>query len=232
MSDKERIFGDTVIENKLLDKSNILNISLEELTTRYIKWGLFMDDYYVPRQLTREELIEMSKRDVERDKKTLIPTEKGIFLIKNLPCEELKSPEMTGAWEKRINDVEKGKDSFESFIADIKKQTDRICISITNNKVSDEEKFTTKDNSSLGTCPLCGGDVVKKSWGYGCANYNTTKCSFSISSSICGKRMTDTIVKKLLSTGSTGKISGFKSKAGKSFSATIKLIDGKTEFEF
>ena len=82
------------------------------------------------------------------------------------------------------------------------------------------------------TCPACGGQLVKKSFGYGCANYNTTKCSFSISSSICGKRMTDTIVKKLLSTGSTGKISGFKSKAGKSFSATIKLIDGKTEFEF
>ena len=195
---------------------------------------LMMKDSGLGTPATRAGIIEKLIRSgyVERDKKTLIPTEKGIFLIKNLPCEELKSPEMTGAWEKRINDVEKGKDSFESFIADIKKQTDKICISITDNKVSEEEKFTTKDNSSLGTCPLCGGDVVKKSWGYGCANYNTTKCSFSISSSICGKRMTDTIVKKLLSTGSTGKISGFKSKTGKSFSATIKLIDGKTEFEF
>lgn len=195
---------------------------------------LMMKDSGLGTPATRAGIIEKLIRSgyVERDKKALIPTEKGIFLIKNLPCEELKSPEMTGAWEKRINDVEKGKDSFESFIADIKKQTDKICISITDNKVSDEEKFTTKENSSVGVCPLCGGDVVKKSWGYGCANYNTTKCSFSISSSICGKRMTDTIVKKLLSTGSTGKISGFKSKAGKSFSATIKLIDGKTEFEF
>ena len=79
MSDKERKLGDTVIENKLLDKSNILNISLEELTTRYIKWGLFMDDYYVPRQLTREELIEMSKKRVEQDKKRGIPPKKHNF---------------------------------------------------------------------------------------------------------------------------------------------------------
>ena len=79
MSDKERKLCDAVIENKLLEKSNILNISFEELTTRYIKWGLFMDDYYVPRQLTREELIEMSKRDVERDKKRGILPKKHNF---------------------------------------------------------------------------------------------------------------------------------------------------------
>lgn len=79
MSDKERKVGDTVIENKLLEKSNILNISFEELTNRYIKWGLFMDDYYVPRQRTREELIEMSKKRVEQDKKRGIPPKKHNF---------------------------------------------------------------------------------------------------------------------------------------------------------
>lgn len=79
MLDTEIILGDNMIENKLLEKSNILNISLEELTNRYIKFGLFEDDYYVPRQLTREELIEMSKRDVERDKKRGIPPKKHNF---------------------------------------------------------------------------------------------------------------------------------------------------------
>lgn len=195
---------------------------------------LIMKDSGLGTPATRAGIIEklIHSGYVVRDKKALVPTEKGIYLIKNLPCEELKSPEMTGAWEKRINDVENGKDSFASFIKDIEEQTNKICITITENKVEDKERFNTQDNSAVGACPLCGGDVVKKSWGFGCSNYNTTKCSFSISSSICGKKMTDAIVKKLLSTGSTGKISGFKSKAGKSFSATIKLIDGKTEFEF
>jgi DNA topoisomerase-3 len=53
-----------------------------------------------------------------------------------------------------------------------------------------------------------------------------------VSGTICGKKITETNIKNLLAKGTTGKINGFKSKTGKSFSAAIKLIDGKTEFEF
>jgi DNA topoisomerase-3 len=139
---------------------------------------------------------------------------------------------MTGLWEKRINDVEKGKDNMESFIADIKKQTQNICNSITQTTTEKDVKPFVVQESDYGKCPLCGGNVIKTKWGYGCSNYSTTKCSFSISGTICGKKITPTIVKKLLTKGTTGKMDGFKSKAGKPFSMTLKLIDGKTEFEF
>lgn len=195
---------------------------------------LLMKDSGLGTPATRAGIIEKLIRTgyVERNKKTLIPTEKGIYLIKNLPCEELKSPEMTGLWEKRINDVEKGKDNIESFISDIKKQTKIICNSIIKTTTENDVKPFIVQESDYGKCPLCGGNVIKTKWGYGCSNYSSTKCSFSISGIICGKKITPTIVKKLLTKGTTGKMDGFKSKAGKSFSMTLKLIDGKTEFEF
>lgn len=195
---------------------------------------LLMKDSGLGTPATRAGIIEKLIKTgyIERNKKTLIPTEKGIYLIHNLPCEELKSPEMTGVWEKRMNLVEQGKDNLVSFMQDIEKQTEKICKSINEKGTSDDVKPFVMQNTEYGKCPLCGGSVIKTKWGYGCSNYHTTKCSFSISGTICGKKMTEANVKNLLSKGTTGRISGFKSKAGKSFSATIKLIDGKTEFEF
>lgn len=65
--------GDEMIENQLINKSNKLNISMGVLINRYIRRGLFMDNYYVAPERTLEELLERSKKDVEKD------MENGIF---------------------------------------------------------------------------------------------------------------------------------------------------------
>ena len=69
MSDKKTIIGEEMVEAKLKETSSKLNISLDELIDRYIRRGLFSDDYYVPKEFSREELIELSKRDIEKDKR-------------------------------------------------------------------------------------------------------------------------------------------------------------------
>ena len=79
MSDSKVIICDNTIEEQLEEKSAKLNISLEELVERYIKRGLFMDDYYEPPELTRAELMEISKRNVEKDKKRGIVPKKHNF---------------------------------------------------------------------------------------------------------------------------------------------------------
>jgi DNA topoisomerase-3 len=195
---------------------------------------LLMKDSGLGTPATRAGIIEKLIKTgyVERNKKLLIPTEKGMYLIDNLPCEELKSPEMTGVWEKRINDVERGKDTLENFIKDITEQTKKLCSEITKKSEETTVKPFQSQDTNFGKCPLCDGHVIKTKWGYGCSNYSTTKCGFSISGTICGKKLTETNIRNLLSRGTTGKINGFKSKAGNNFSATIKLIDGKTQFEF
>ena len=79
MSDNEIIIGDEIIEAKLGEKSNKLNISIDELIDRYIRRGLFCDDYYVPPKYTREEMLERGRKAVERDRKNGYPPMKHNF---------------------------------------------------------------------------------------------------------------------------------------------------------
>ena len=74
-------------------------------------------------------------------------------------------------------------------------------------------------------CPACGGDMLVKSFGYGCANYNTEEksgCKFAVGK-IAGKELNPTQVKELLLQGKTQTIRGFKSKSGKKFDACLVL---------
>ena len=86
-------------------------------------------------------------------------------------------------------------------------------------------------------CPACGGQMVKKSFGYGCANYkpdDEQSCRFAIGT-IAGKNLSASNVKQLLTEGKTDTIRGFKSKAGKKFDACLVLEkdeSGKTVVNF
>lgn len=60
---------------------------------------------------TRANIIKtlVDKQYMERQGKTLVPTEKGMFLIQNLEPESLKSPVMTSEWEEKLRQIEEGK---------------------------------------------------------------------------------------------------------------------------
>lgn len=76
---EKTIIHDEMIETQLKVKSNKLNITISELINRYIKRGLYMDDYYEPPKLSREELLEISRKEVEKDKKRGIQPKKHNF---------------------------------------------------------------------------------------------------------------------------------------------------------
>lgn len=86
-------------------------------------------------------------------------------------------------------------------------------------------------------CPMCGGAILVKSFGFGCANYdqqNPESCRFAIGT-LAGKDLNAAQVKELLTNGRTGTIRGFKSKAGKKFDACVALgkdEDGKVNLRF
>ena len=81
MADKKTIIGDKMVYARLKERSNWLNISVDELIDRYIRRGLFSDDYYEPPKLTMEELLEISRKDVEKDIENGIPPQKNNFDI-------------------------------------------------------------------------------------------------------------------------------------------------------
>lgn len=84
-------------------------------------------------------------------------------------------------------------------------------------------------------CPLCGGDIVKTPFGFGCAKYvrdDPDSCRFSIGQ-IAGVKLKESVVKELLSKGKTEVIEGFVAKTGMKFDAPLKLTaDGKVTFDF
>lgn len=81
----------------------------------------------------------------------------------------------------------------------------------------------------LGACPLCGAPVVERPQAFGCS---VRDCRFVIWRTIAGKRITARTAKTLLDRGQTARLSGFQSKAGKPFSASLRLVDGQVKFVF
>ncbi len=84
----------------------------------------------------------------------------------------------------------------------------------------------------IGKCPLCGAEIKRTKFGYGCSAFRDNGCKFSIGAVICGRSISKANVKMLLETGKTAKIKGFISKNGKNFDAFLKLDNGKVVFEF
>ncbi len=83
----------------------------------------------------------------------------------------------------------------------------------------------------VGTCPVCGKEVVKGRYGYGCMGYKEG-CKFKIGSFICKRTISITNARKILAEGVSSEIQGFVSKNGKPFNARLKLDGDKVVFDF
>ena len=91
----------------------------------------------------------------------------------------------------------------------------------------------TAKSTDLGACPICKqGGIIESAKAYGCSRWRDG-CGFTIWKTIAGKRLTKTEVKCLIEQGVTNTVDGFKSKAGKPFSARLRLDQaGKVGFDF
>jgi len=174
-----------------------------------------------------ERLIEVGY--VKREKKNLVPTTKGVEVIKILPVETIKSPSMTGEWEYKLNLIERGKASPEEFLQQIAAFT----VQTVNDLKKTERQEIRKGDEVIGKCPKCGSPVVRNKKGWGCSNWRNG-CQFQIWDEICGKKLTQANAKQLLAKGKTNLIKGFVSKSGKKFNAVLELKDdtGKLSFKF
>lgn len=83
----------------------------------------------------------------------------------------------------------------------------------------------------FGDCPLCKSAIVEGSKGYGCCNWKNG-CRFIIWKQVAQRSISADEAKILLAKGQTELLDGFKSKAGKDFSAKLKIIGDKVQFDF
>ncbi|MBE0466776.1 MAG: DNA topoisomerase III [Candidatus Desulforudis sp.] len=102
---------------------------------------------------TRAEIIEKLLRAayVERHGKELVPTGKGIQLIK-LVTPDLKSPELTARWEQHLTDIARGRAAKAEFMSGIRQNTVELVRSIAR----DNTTVYKPDNVSRTKCPVCG----------------------------------------------------------------------------
>ncbi|KAA0546838.1 DNA topoisomerase III [Bacillus sp. BGMRC 2118] len=196
-------------------------------------------------EATRAGIITMLKdrKYIDVKKNQVFATDKGKVLIRAIGDKILASPEMTAKWEQRLSEIGTGKASPAVFMEQIKKLSEKIiqdAISTSQswdfeglNVTSIQRKKSTKSfsNEIVGKCKLCDGQVVDKGSFYGCSNYSKTKCTFTLSKLILGKKITSAQIKKLLETGKTDIIKGFK-KGDKPFDASLRLTEDHHKVTF
>ena len=178
---------------------------------------------------TRASIIErlLNVGYVERKGKALIPTAKGMALLEMMP-ETLKSPELTGTWEKKLYDIEKGKMKPEQYINEIKSYTSEIVRLAGKSK---SKAMAPGNMQAVGQCPVCKEAVIENKKGFGCSAWKKSGCKFFIGK-IAGKKLSKKQAVDLLEQGQTKIIKGFTSKKGKKFEAALKIASGKIEFVF
>ena len=189
------------------------------------------------RAATIERLLKVGY--LVREKKILVPTEKGRALIRLLGKSPLSSPELTARWEERLARMEKGAGSRKNFMTDI---NDFASVLVEEVRNKEGEKVAApaetgkngggKSSEPLGVCPKCGSPVVETKKSYGCSAWKSG-CKFAIWKTVSGKRISATQARQLLTKGRTGQLKGFKSKAGKPYSAALVLgEEHKVRLEF
>jgi len=175
---------------------------------------------------TRASIIEtLLLRDfIRREKKTLLPTEKGLSVYGIVKDQRIANAEMTGNWELALSAIEAGKASAEDFSTRIKDYTAEICRELLALQIAQPQYPTYR-------CPVCGEDTVGLFPKV--AKCKSEGCDFHVFREICGVTLTEAQTKDLLTTKRTTLIKGFQSKAGKKFNAHLILRgDGSTAFEF
>jgi DNA topoisomerase-3 len=139
---------------------------------------------------------------------------------------ELTAPELTGEWEFKLAQMERGKLKRDLFMREIGGVTKKI---VQQAKSYESDTVPIEDPAHLATrCPKCSGPVVENYRRFAC-----TKCDFSIPKHPGSRSFEVEEVEDLLKHGTIGPMSGFISKIGIPFSAVLKLTpEHKLEFDF
>ena len=192
-----------------------------------------MKDSGIGTPATRAAIIErlLAVGYIERDGRALVVTEKVLNVIRLLGEHALTSPSLTGEWEHRLARIEHGEDSREAFMGDIVKFAES-----TVGELDTKLHGVRIPRANLGPCPVCGHDIIENRKGYSCWARDDPGCGFVIWKAKAGKQLALAVAREMIATGRTEKpVTGFKSRAGKSFRARLALQqgeDGKWRVEF
>jgi len=163
---------------------------------------------------TRAAIIEtlLSRDYIKREKKSLVPTEKGLSVYDVVKDMRIADVEMTGQWESALLKIERGEYDASTFQKAIETHTRQITEEILACKIQIVNQETCP-------CPKCKtGQMQFFSKVVKCNNQD---CALPVFKTIAGKQLSDKQIRELLEKGKTGIIKGLTSKSGKSFDASL-----------
>lgn len=174
---------------------------------------------------TRASIIEtlIHRQFIIRDKKKLLPTELGLKLYELVKDLTISKAELTGEWEYKLAQIEKGDYNVEQFNEEIKSYTSSIINSV---RLMDINNL----NTSISKCTSCNdGEIIELGNAYKCSNAINEKCDFpTIYKKIGGRTILEKNALQLIEKGKTDILKGFKNKEGKTFDAAL-IVDNETK---
>ena len=204
-----------------------------------------MKDSGIGTPATRASIIErlISVGYIEREGRALHATEKGVQTIKLLGDHPLTSAELTGDWEHRLGQIERGEVTRPKFMEDIARFTTQTVQEL------DKLKGVKIERAKLGPCPVCGREITENRKGYSCWSRDDPGCGFVIWKKKAGKSLPPAVAKELIASlrasrergedpgvGRTEKqVTGFRGRSGRTFRAKLKLEqddEGKWRVDF
>jgi DNA topoisomerase-3 len=179
---------------------------------------------------TRAAIIEglIYEKYVLRTGRELQATAKGISLItllRGLGIPELCSPELTGDWEFKLKQMERGQLRREEFMRQIEQMTRDI---VDKTKKYESDTVPGEFGALQVRCPKCGGEIKENYKKFQCQG-----CDFALWRIVAGRQFEAAEAEELIAKGKVGPLQGFRSKMGRPFAAVIKLgQEFKPEFDF
>lgn len=171
---------------------------------------------------TRANIIEtLILRDyIRRDRKSIIPTEKGLAVYEIVKDKKIANAEMTGSWELALAAIEAGQMPAEKFAKGINSYVGTICEELLALSPQVQKSYPTY------RCPKCGqqsvGIYAKV------AKCRNEGCDFHVFREICDTLLTEDNIRDLITTGRTPVLNGLTSKTGKKFNARLVLNEEYT----
>ncbi|HEX5094022.1 MAG TPA: DNA topoisomerase III [Burkholderiales bacterium] len=177
---------------------------------------------------TRAAVIEGLIREeyVHRNGRELVPTPKAfslLFALRHFGVTEITSPELTGDWEFKLKQMERGHLRRDEFMDHIEQVTRDLVQRIRDGDIPDTAFATVP-----APCPKCGGTVQENYRKFQCQ-----KCDFSLWKVTSGREWSPEEIAELVTRRYVGPLTGFRSRMGKPFAAGIRLTpEFRTEFDF
>src|SRR5438309_1604169 len=181
---------------------------------------------------TRASVIEglLYEKYLLRAGRELVPTAKAfslMALLRGLSIPELISPELTGDWEFKLKQMERGRLRREEFMKEIAAMTRDI---VKKAKEHEHDTIPGDFGELKAPCPKCGGIIKETYKKFQCSN---EKCDFALWKIAASRQFEIPEIEELITKRKVGPLQGFRSKMGRPFAAIIKLTDElKPEFDF